>query len=122
MLEPPWGVTASRMLFAVGTAPEVLEPLSDLTVVSPDKASLTCSINAGEPTATLRWYKNSQELKAGKRYEISYDDTHANLTILDTITSDSDQYRCEAVNKIGRVETTGRLTINSKLFAAHVQF
>ena len=103
-------------MIVVGTAPEVLEPLNDLTVVSPEKASLACSINMGDPAATVQWYKNSQELKAGKHYEISCEDTRAALTIVGTTTADTDQYRCEAVNKIGRAETTARLTINCKLF------
>ena len=49
------------------------------------------------------------------KHQISFKDKVATLTINDLEIGDSGKYRCEAVNKISRVETEGKLTVYCKL-------
>ena len=50
----------------------------------------------------------------GSRYEMSYSDDVAELVIKQTEPGDAGKYRCEAANALGRVESTGKLTVHSK--------
>ncbi|XP_023933258.1 titin isoform X1 [Lingula anatina] len=98
----------------VGTAPELLSPMSDVTAVMPEKAALSCDISLGEPEAEITWFKDNKEIKSGKKYEISYAEEVAALVILETDLKDSGQYRCEVANKIGKVTTQAKLTVQAK--------
>ena len=103
-------------LFAVGEPPAILEPLSDQVVVSPDDAILECYIDPGDPPAEIHWYKDNKEVYKSKKYTISFKDEVAELVISGTDIKDSGWYRCEAVNKLGRVETQCTLAVESKCF------
>ncbi len=46
-----------------------------------------------------------------EKYAISYKGQTASLTINDLEIGDAGKYRCEAVNKISRVETEAKLTV-----------
>ena len=48
--------------FSVGSPPEVVEGLVDLTIIAPDKALLECKINPGDPKASLNWFKDAKEI------------------------------------------------------------
>ena len=97
----------------VGSAPELLEPLSDLTVTAETKVKLTCKISAGDPKAKITWYHKDKEVKVTKNVKVAYADDEATLTIADVELTHAGWYRCEASNKIGRVETQCTLTVNS---------
>ena len=103
------------MCVTVGDAPEVVEGLEDTIVVAPEDAVLSCEITPGNPKAAIHWYKEAKEIYKNKKYLMSYSDNVAELTVKNLEPSDAAAYRCEAVNKIGRVETQCVLTIQSKL-------
>ena len=102
------------LTIAVGSPPEIIEPLLDMLVVAPEEAHLECDIFPGDPPAKLQWYKNDRELRSGKKYDISYLDEVAALEIHETDAKDSGWYRCEAANKLGRVETHCTLIVQCK--------
>ena len=89
--------------------------LKDQTVLKPEPVTLECEISSGKPEAEIHWYKGPKEIKASKKYSMSYAEDIASLTIKPSDTNDSDQYRCEAVNKLGRVETSANITVSGKL-------
>lgn len=60
-------------------------------------------------------FKNGKELKPSKRYEFSYEDDEAELTILETQVDDQGSYMCKASNKFGTVDTECKLTIQGQL-------
>lgn len=43
--------------FTVGEPPLLLEPLLDITIVSPKDAILECDMDVGEPEAEIKWYE-----------------------------------------------------------------
>ena len=67
---------------------------------------------------TIEWKTNVQiyfQVYKSDKHQISFKDKVATLTINDLEIGDSGKYRCEAVNKISRVETEGKLTVYCKL-------
>lgn len=53
---------------------------------------------------------------ASRKYEMFFWDNKATLAIKDSEPSDSGRYRCEVSNRLGRVESTGNLSVFSKLY------
>jgi len=94
-----------------GTAPKIIEALSDRTAKAQKETTLQCKIDAGEPPASIHWYKDNKELYEGKRYHLTFTKDVATLRFADSVVNDSGTYRCEAVNKLGRVNTECKLTV-----------
>lgn len=101
-------------LVSVGNPPEILEPLLDMLVVAPEEAHLECDIAPGDPPAEIHWYKENKEIYRTKRMSMSYHKELASLVIPKTDVRDGGWYRCEAVNRLGRVETQCTLVVQSK--------
>ena len=101
-------------LFEGGTAPKVIDPLADTTSKAQAETVLRCKIDSGEPAASIHWYRDSKELYHGKRYHLSYIEDVATLRFADSVVADAGAYRCEAVNKLARVNTDCRLTVECK--------
>ena len=85
-----------------------------MEIIAPEEAHLECDIDIGDPPAKLVWYKDNKEIRPGGKYTIEYGDEIATLVIRDTTTSDAGSYRCEAANKLGRVETECTMVVQSK--------
>jgi hypothetical protein len=98
----------------VGEAPQILEKLKDLTVTVPAKVIMECSISRGDPQAEIHWYKDAKEIYSGNNVNLLYKDKVAVCAMDKVELSDAGWYRCEAVNKLGRVETQCTLTVNAK--------
>ena len=86
----------------------------DMEVLSPEEAHLECDFTLGDPKASLHWYKDNKELTSNKKYDTLYQDEIATLVIRKTEVTDRGWYRCEAVNKIGRVETECTVVVQGK--------
>ncbi len=99
---------------SVGSPPEVIEHLTDSTVIAPESAVLEARIKPGDPRATISWYKGPKEVYDGGRCEMTYSSDMAVLVINDAEMADAGKYKCEAYNKVGRVDTTANLTVYSK--------
>lgn len=98
----------------MGREPELLGELQDVTVATPEKLTLSCEIDCGDPTADIHWFHNDREIYKGKRYIMQTEDDTVSLTIKDTDAKDGGWYRCEASNKLGRVQTQCTVTAVSK--------
>ena len=94
----------------------MVEPLSDGTSKAGTETTMKCRIDGGEPRASMHWYKDNKELYDGKRYRLTYDQDVATLRFTDTGVTDAGTYRCEAANKLGRVETECKLTVECESF------
>jgi len=82
-----------------------------------ETAVLTCHISAGVPVADVRWYRSSKwckifrEIFNDEKYEMKRDGHTLSLIIAVSEVTDSAIYRCEAVNKFGKVRTVCRLHV-----------
>ena len=118
-------VTVSLLLctmYIVGKAPSVPDghELKNVHVVAPDIIELQCQIDLGNPTAQVRWYRNKRhsmmfsDITNDSRYVIKTDAEMQSLIIPKSHTSDSATYRCEAINKFGKVRTVCRVAVLRK--------
>uniref|UniRef100_A0A9J8BVT9 Pro-neuregulin-1, membrane-bound isoform n=1 Tax=Cyprinus carpio carpio TaxID=630221 RepID=A0A9J8BVT9_CYPCA len=93
-----------------------LKDLRSVTVEDGKKTVLKCEIVAGNPAPSIKWYKNGKELtgknkpksiklKKKKQGKIS------ELLIRKSTEADAGLYTCEAVNNLGKTNTTANLTI-----------
>ena len=106
----------------MGESPKLKAAMSDVSVVSPSDATLKCRIVQGEPPATVHWFHGTKEVYDGTKYEMSYDGDTASLTVLKTCGADGGVYRCEAANKMGRVDTEANLTVQCKYLFSFLFF
>ncbi|XP_043106336.1 pro-neuregulin-1, membrane-bound isoform isoform X8 [Puntigrus tetrazona] len=100
-------------------SPQVEPKLKDLrsvTVEDGKKTLLKCEIVAGNPAPNIKWYKNGKEL-AGKNKPKSIklkkkkQGKISELLIRKSTEADAGLYTCEAVNNLGKTNTTASLTI-----------
>ena len=92
--------------------------MSDVTVTAGNKTIMECDISPGNPKATFRWFKDAKEIyKSSHRYKMAYSsaDHVASLVIHTAEASDSGRYKCEAANRMGRIETAAKLNVNGKI-------
>ncbi|XP_048028015.1 pro-neuregulin-1, membrane-bound isoform isoform X4 [Megalobrama amblycephala] len=93
-----------------------LKNLQSVTVEDGKKTVLKCEIVAGNPAPSIKWYKNGKELtgkskpksikiKKKKQGKIS------ELLIRKSTEADAGLYTCEAVNNLGKTNSTASLII-----------
>ncbi|XP_051973457.1 pro-neuregulin-1, membrane-bound isoform-like isoform X4 [Xyrauchen texanus] len=93
-----------------------LKTLRSVTVDDGKKSVLKCEILAGNPAPSIKWYKNSKEL-AGKNKPKSIkikkkkQGKISELLIRKSTEADAGLYTCEAINSLGKTNTTANLTI-----------
>lgn len=97
-----------------GKKPKILTDLKDVKVASPKPVKLKCEIEPGEPAAKVTWYKEAKEIYSSRKYDMSYTGTQAVLEITSTEFQDGALYRCEASNRLGRVETEATVTVQGE--------
>jgi len=82
-----------------------------------EKVILSCQINLGNPPAEVHWYRSGKickmfsEIDNSDKYEMTSDADRMSLIIAVSEVTDSATYRCEAVNKYGKVRTECRLVV-----------
>lgn len=87
-------------------APEVLEPLKNLTVREGESVVLTTQI-VGNPTPQITWFKDGKPVKQNIK---SDKETHS-LTLIGPTKENSGEYTVKAVNSVGTVETSATLIV-----------
>jgi len=61
----------------------------------------------------VQCFREGRELTDGSKYSIAVRGDEIRLVVRDTELSDEGKYRCEAVNKLGAVDTDAKLTMKS---------
>ena len=102
-------------MILVGTAPKVLENLSETTVVSPKQVTLKCVLELGEPVAEVKWFKGPKEIKKSQKYVMGVADGVSSLVLEETEPQDAGVYRCLAINPVGQCQTEATLAVHSEL-------
>ncbi|KAJ8416941.1 hypothetical protein AAFF_G00328190 [Aldrovandia affinis] len=73
---------------------EFTKPLEDQTVEEEATATLECEVS--RETAEVRWFRDGQEIRKNKKYEIVADGRKRQLLIHDCTLDDSKTYTCDA--------------------------
>jgi len=112
-------------LVTAGLSPELLEGLNNVRLLAPEKLQLSCNISLGDPTADVRWYCNRycckvfREINNDAKYDITRLGDKMSLTVAASEVSDSATYRCEAVNKFGKVRTECLVIVSRTFRTCH---
>uniref|UniRef100_A0ABK8F4T1 Twitchin n=1 Tax=Anopheles gambiae TaxID=7165 RepID=A0ABK8F4T1_ANOGA len=69
-----------------------------------DTCKLLCCVT-GKPMPSVKWYKNGRELSKYE-YTMTHTDGVVTMEIIDTKVEDSGEYKCVAVNPLGKAETS----------------
>lgn len=72
----------SSVVFSVGEPPKIKHKLEDVVVIAPEKGFLDCELYAGDPPATITWFKDNSQIYESRKYEFSYVDEFAELQVL----------------------------------------
>jgi len=94
-------------------APEFVQECIDLSVVKHSTAQLEV-IAAGSQPLQIRWFKDDEPIKYGKRLKMSSDGEHCSLKISPVETSDQGIYKCVISNKAGTQSCEARITVEGQ--------
>jgi Immunoglobulin I-set domain len=96
-------------------APVFEMPLSDVTVVDGERATLECRLTA-TPKAEVTWYIDGEEIRQSEEFRMtSTADGWYRLIIEDTLVEDEGEYTVKAVNEAGTCISTAYLTVLRQL-------
>uniref|UniRef100_A0A1I7S955 Muscle M-line assembly protein unc-89 n=1 Tax=Bursaphelenchus xylophilus TaxID=6326 RepID=A0A1I7S955_BURXY len=86
--------------------PTFVSPLQDVTIPEGEILTLKCQVN-GQPTPTVKWYRNGQELIPSDRIvqRLALDGT-ATLRIMDAKKEEAGDFKVIATNEVGTAEST----------------
>ncbi|XP_073672194.1 pro-neuregulin-1, membrane-bound isoform isoform X3 [Paramisgurnus dabryanus] len=111
---------AVRKLVSEVLCQECAEPklknLRSSTIEDGKKIILKCEVLSGNPAPTFKWYKNKTELKGknkpkGLKIKKKKDGKTSELFIRKSTEADAGFYTCEAVNSLGKTNTSANITI-----------
>ncbi|XP_016795890.2 obscurin isoform X40 [Pan troglodytes] len=99
----------SRAQLRVKELPVTLvRPLRDKIAMEKHRGVLECQVSRA--SAQVRWFKGSQELQPGPKYELVSDGLYRKLIISDVHTEDEDTYTCDA----GDVKTSAQFFVEEQ--------
>ena len=70
----------------------------------------------GEPEPTIRWSRNNEPIKRNDRVDFGNAEGDAWLRISGLTQEDVAEYKCEAINPVGRASTVANLVLKRKYF------
>lgn len=77
-----------------------------------DSAKFICNIDNYDSTTEVTWYCGVRQLEASDKYEITYEDGVAVITINKITRADDGTYRCKIVNEYGEDSAYAELFVN----------
>ena len=83
------------------------------------RASVICSVIAGDPPVTISWYKNNDPIKSDQSIHIVTITDFVSSLVINNLTRDhSSNYTCRASSTVGNSEYTATMRVRSRpLFA-----
>lgn len=92
---------------------EFTKPLEDQTVEEEATAVLECEVS--KENAEVRWFRDAQEIRKTKKYEMVADGRKRKLLIHDCTLDDSKTYTCDAKD----FKTSAFLNVERKWIIVH---
>ncbi|XP_053094396.1 obscurin isoform X2 [Pangasianodon hypophthalmus] len=102
------GVHTSAKLIVTEPPAKILRPLEDVTTSEKDKATFECEVS--RVNADVKWFKNDEELKPGKRYMIHSQGRKRSLLIQKCTYEDQGLYMCKTTDD----NTSAKLTVHAR--------
>ena len=95
-------------------APEFVQECSDICVVKNSTAQLEVIASGSQPLQ-IRWFKDEEPIKYGKRLKMSSDGEHCTLKISPVQILDQGIYKCVISNKAGTQSCEAKITVEGEL-------
>lgn len=91
--------------------PLFIEPLQQATVVEGQTVTLTCKVNE-ESKPEIQWYRDGVKVDITSKHitTVHESDGTIKLTIHEATSLDVGSYRCEASNRVGKADTSAKLS------------
>ncbi|XP_074925906.1 titin-like [Chelonoidis abingdonii] len=106
--------SSARLVLTEGKNPPLFDiPIAPVDAFAGDSADFECHISGTQPIK-VTWAKNNQEIRTGRKYQISYVDNIAYLTVLNIDNADSGTYTCHASNEVGKDSCAAQLSIKER--------
>ncbi|XP_046703831.1 obscurin [Silurus meridionalis] len=102
------GVHTSAKLIVTEPPATFLRPLEDVTTSEKEKATFECEVS--RVNADVKWFKNDEELKPGKRYMMHSQGRKRSLLIQKCTYEDQGLYICKTTDD----NTSAKLTVNAR--------
>jgi titin len=83
--------------------------------IAPGDAIFDCDVEPGSPAPEVKWFKDGHEVRESKKYTMLTDKKLLELKVTKTDLEDEGTYSCEIKNALGKVNTSAKLTVHSKL-------
>lgn len=71
---------------------------------------------SGSQPLTVTWYKDNNEIYPSSKYDVSFKNNVAVLSVKDSTSSDGGVYTCEASNEAGKASCQVSLTVSGTSF------
>ncbi|XP_073686713.1 obscurin [Garra rufa] len=101
-------VHTSGKLIVTEPAAKILKPLRDIS--SPEKEKVTFECEVSRANADVKWFKDDEELKPGKKFGIHSQANKRTLIIQKCAYEDQGQYICRTADD----NTSAKLTVNAR--------
>ncbi|CAM4723719.1 unnamed protein product [Leuciscus chuanchicus] len=101
-------VHTSGKLIVTEPAAKILKPLRD--IVSPEKEKVTFECEVSRANADVKWFKDDEELKPGKKFGIQSQANKRTLLIHKCAYEDQGQYMCRTTDD----NTSAKLTVHAR--------
>uniref|UniRef100_A0A671KJ39 Uncharacterized protein n=1 Tax=Sinocyclocheilus anshuiensis TaxID=1608454 RepID=A0A671KJ39_9TELE len=108
------GVTVSKVKIAPFEHGPVAGLIKHSVADEGDDIKLICNIDNYDSTTEVTWYCGVRQLEEGAKYEITYEDGLATITIKGITRTDDGTYRCKVVNEYGEDSAYAELFVKGK--------
>lgn len=88
--------------------------MKDQTANQSETATFECKIDIGEPKSKVKFFKDGRELSESNKYTIITVEETITLKVNNIELKDQGTYKVEALNKLGKVESSCSLTVFCK--------
>ena len=98
-----------------GRPPRVIAPLTDRTVVAGQSTTFECTVADGDE-ASIRWFRDSEQLEPSDEFEHIFDGCVAKLVIARVLPTCAGTYRCMVLTPGGEAETSASIVVEGQTF------
>uniref|UniRef100_A0A914H0K8 Ig-like domain-containing protein n=1 Tax=Globodera rostochiensis TaxID=31243 RepID=A0A914H0K8_GLORO len=91
-------------------APRFAEPIKPVIGQEGANAEFRAKYS-GEPEPTIRWWRNNEPVKTNDRVDFGHAEGQAWLRISGLMNEDVAEYKCEAVNPVGKAQSVANLVL-----------
>lgn len=94
--------------------PEIVKKLQDVTVTEGETARFEVEVT-GNPTPDIEWFSNGAKIEGNEETLLETDGDIHRLVLMDVLIEDEGDYMVTAKNEVGKVSSTGKLSVKEKI-------